>query len=306
MASRSVSAAGQTSSTSSLGVAFWRGWLPIAVLPATVIALAPPAWPRWAYMWALALAIFAGCKRLTWRRAPIVGVPWWRHAGYLLAWPGLDAAAFLGARGVAAPPPREWVCAITKSILGIMVLWGVARWVPADAPLLAGWIGMIGIVLILHFGAFHMLSCAWRWLGVDARPLMNRPLASVSVSEFWGRRWNTAFRDLTHRFLFRPLYRWVGARGAIVAGFLISGLLHEAVISLPARGGYGLPTLFFLLQAVAMLAERSRVGKQLGLAHGWRGRLFTMAVLIIPAAGLFHPPFVVRVIVPFMAVCGAR
>jgi D-alanyl-lipoteichoic acid acyltransferase DltB (MBOAT superfamily) len=214
--------------------------------------------------------------------------------------------SFLSARVVATPAPREWAGAIAKSILGIVLFWGVARWIPPDASLLAGWIGMIGIVLMLHFGAFHVLSCAWRWLGVDARPLMNRPLASVSVSEFWGRRWNTAFRDLMHRFLFRPLRRWVGARGAIVAGFLISGLIHEAVISLPAGAGYGLPTLFFLLQAAAMLAERSRVGKQLGLAQGWRGHLFTIAVLIVPAACLFHPPFVMRVIVPFMTVFGAR
>jgi alginate O-acetyltransferase complex protein AlgI len=305
MASQSVSAEGQARRSSGPHIPFRRGWLPLAVLPATVTALVPSAWPRWAYMWALALAIFAGCKWLTWRRALVAGVPWWRHAGYLLAWPGLDAATFLGGRLVAAPAPSEWAGAIAKDVLGVVLFWGIARWAFADAPLLAGWIGMIGIVLMLHFGAFHVLSCAWRWLGVDARPLMNRPLASASVSEFWGRRWNTAFRDLTHRFLFRPLHPWVGARGAIVAGFLISGLIHEAVISLPARGGYGLPTLFFLLQAAAMLAERSHFGKQLGLAQGWRGRLFTMAVLIAPAGCLFHSPFVMRVIVPFMNAFGA-
>jgi hypothetical protein len=59
------------------------------------VLVAPSAWPRWAYKW---VAIFAGCKWLTWRRTLVAGVPWWRHAGYLLAWPGLDAATFLGAR----------------------------------------------------------------------------------------------------------------------------------------------------------------------------------------------------------------
>jgi hypothetical protein len=47
---------------------------------------------------------------------------------------------------------------------------------------------MIGIVTTLHFGLFHLIACAWRTAGVDAQSLMNRPLASGSVSEFWGRR----------------------------------------------------------------------------------------------------------------------
>lgn len=165
--------------------------------------------------------------------------------------------------------------------------------------------GMIGIVLMLHFGLFHLLSCAWRAAGVDARPIMNQPLASTSVAEFWGRRWNSAFHDLAHRFVFRPLNLRIGPRAAIIAGFLFSGLVHEVVISVPAGAGYGLPTLFFLIQAFAMLFERSHYGKALGLGTGWRGWLFTMMLLALPAYGLFHPPFVRKVIVPFMQALGA-
>ena len=46
-----------------------------------------------------------------------------------------------------------------------------------------------------------------------------------------------------------------GARTALGVGFLFSGIVHELVISLPAQGGWGGPTVFFLLQAAAMFVE---------------------------------------------------
>ena len=287
----------------------WRGWAPVVVLPAAVLTLTPAAWPRWAFMWTLAAAIYAGCKWLTWRRTPAPGAPWWRHAGYLLAWPGLDARAFLLGKPVSEkdrPAPREWWGAALKTLGGGLLFWGVARQVPADRPLLFGLVGMVGLVFLLHFGSFHLLSCAWRSIGIDAKPLMCWPVASTSVSEFWGRRWNTAFRDLTHRFLFRPLTARFGPRLALAGGFVFSGLVHDLIISVPARGGYGWPTLFFCVQLGAMLAERSRLGRAAGLGAGWRGWLFTMVVLILPAFGLFHPPFVSNVIVPFLRAAGGE
>src|ERR1700682_2018251 len=51
----------------------WIGWFPLMLLPAAAIAernLLPP----WAFMWLLALAIFAGCKWATFWRAYIDGV----------------------------------------------------------------------------------------------------------------------------------------------------------------------------------------------------------------------------------------
>ena len=42
-----------------------------------------------------------------------------------------------------------------------------------------------------------------------------------------------------------------------------------------------------------------------GLGAGWRGWLFTMLMLAIPAPLLFHPPFVVGIVVPFMQAIGA-
>jgi hypothetical protein len=282
-----------------------RGWPPLLVLPALVVALTPPAVPRWSFMWTLALAIYAGCKWLTWRRTPVSGLSAWRHAGYLLAWPGLDVTAFLATHAVPPPPRGEWLFAAAKALGGAALLWGAGRVIPMTEDLLLGWCGMVGIVFLLHFGVFHLLSCFWRSLGVNAVPLMNRPWAATTVGEFWGRRWNLAFRDLTYRFLFRPLSSRVGPRWGVAAVFVFSGLVHDLVISTPAGGGFGLPTLFFLIQLVGLFAERSRAGRTLGLGSGWRGRLFTAAVLLGPAPLLYHPPFVRNVVVPFMRALGA-
>ena len=287
----------------------WRGWGPIFVLPTAVLLATPVEWPRWGFMWLLSCAIFAGCKWLTWRRTPAPHTPWWQHAGYLLAWPGLDAKAFLRPERLPIedrPTLGEWTSAAVKFLAGILIFWGVARLVPDDQVLVFGWVGMLGLILVLHFGSFHLLSCAWRSVGVEARPLMNWPLTSESVSEFWGRRWNTAFRDLTYRFLFRPLSARLGPPLATISGFVFSGLVHDLVISLPAGGGYGLPTLFFGTQAAAILIERSHAGRTARLGRGWSGWLFTAVVLVLPAFWLFHPPFVRNVFVPFMEALGAR
>jgi hypothetical protein len=53
-----------------------------------------------------------------------------------------------------------------------------------------------------------------------------------------------------------------------------------------------------------MVIERSAFGRQIGLGSGWPGRLFAISVLLAPAGLLFHRPFVVGIIVPFMQALG--
>ncbi len=271
-------------------------------------SFAPSEWPRWAQMWALAITIYMGCKWLTWQRAHVADVPAWKHGAYFLAWPGLDAETFLQEGShvrCSLCRSAEWLTGVASLTTGIALLFVVARTISPSHAYGVGWMGMIGLVLILHFGVFHLISCSWRTIGVPARPLMDRPLISTSLGEFWGRRWNTAFRDLTYGLLYRPCASWLGPPWGIAAGFLFSGAIHDLVISVPARGGYGGPTLYFAVQGAAMVIERSPFGHQIGLGSGWPGRLFTAAVLISPLGLLFHRPFVTGIVVPFMRALGA-
>jgi alginate O-acetyltransferase complex protein AlgI len=128
---------------------------------------------------------------------------------------------------------------------------------------------------------------------------MDRPLVAKTVAEFWGRRWNRAFRDVGYRAIFRPLVASSGPTIATIGVFSFSGMLHELAISVPAGGGFGLPTMYFALQASAVLLENSSIGKRM-LNHSWRGRLFSAVVVAAPAPLLFHPRFVANVIAPFL------
>jgi D-alanyl-lipoteichoic acid acyltransferase DltB (MBOAT superfamily) len=163
----------------------------------------------------------------------------------------------------------------------------------------------MGIVFLLHFGLFHGLALLWQCLGVAAKPVMRSPLLASSLAAFWSKRWNTAFNTLACDLAYRPLARRLGSALATLAVFLISGLIHDLVISLPARSGYGWPTAYFLLQGGAVLLERSRAGRALGLGRGLRGWLFVLCVTAVPAVGLFHPSFIRNVILPMFQAIGA-
>lgn len=279
----------------------WAGCLPLLLLPAAPIVFRDRMVP-WVFMWTLSFALFAGLKWMTWWQArSFITHTAARSAAYMFAWPGMDAAAFLDSgRHPQSPRTSEWLWAATKTALGIALLWFVARQIPAQQALLRGWIGLFGLIFLLHFGSFHLIALFWQSVGIEAQPIMQQPILARSLSEFWGKRWNLGFRQLAHEFVFRPAQRVFGATAAGLLVFLVSGLIHDMVISLPARGGYGLPTAYFLLQGLAVVFERSDFASRIGLRRALPVRFFAWIIAAAPAFWLFHPPFVMRVILPFM------
>ena len=260
----------------------------------------------WMQTWALAGLLFFCAKWISLHpRGAADRVSLGRMAGYVFLWPGLDAAAFCGPPRAPRPHAREWLWASAKTVFGAGLIWLAASLARSVHPAGAAWIAMAGVVFLLHFGAFHLASLCWRTAGVNAAPIMRSPIAATSLARFWGGRWNRAFSDFMQPHFFVPWAKRFGARDAMLGVFLLSGLLHELVISVPARGGYGLPTAYFAVQAAGFCLERGPVGAWLGLGRGFRGWVFTMIIAAGPLYWLFHPVFVRHVILPMLRGIGA-
>jgi hypothetical protein len=280
-------------------------WLPLAVLPVAAGALTAD-WPAWVRMWLLAFSIYASLKWLTFAVSPAARqATLGQSAGYLLLWTGMDAEAFFG-KSPRTEQPRwtEWTWATGQMAAGAWLLVRLAPRLAVSHPLVAGWVAMTGLVSVLHFGVSQLLSLGWRAAGTSAQHIMHKPVFARSLADFWGRRWNLAFRDLAHRFVFQPLIGRVGPAWAMTAVFFVSGLVHDAVISVAARAGWGLPTLYFLIQAGAALVERSRMGRRVGLGRGTVGWMFAAAVIVGPVGLLFHSPFLTHVVAPMVEAIG--
>jgi hypothetical protein len=261
------------------------------------------ALPAWVFMWVLAFALYFGCKVLTLAEAgpALAKMNNFRTLGYLLLWPGMDPKPFVQAtREFPVPAYKTWLHATFRTLHGALLIWVIAPRIDEAHWLTRAVVGMLGVIFLLHFGLFRLLALVWQAQHIAVRPLMDNPARATSLTEFWGRRWNSGFHDLMHRYIFRPAAKRFGVRPAMLLVFLASGLIHELVITVPAGGGYGLPTLYFLLQALAVELERSPRGRQLGLAHGLKGWCFTLLVTAGPIALLFPPPFMKNIILPML------
>ena len=248
----------------------------------------------WAQMWCIAAALFFAAKTAVLRHAksrrriPANASPY----AFALLWPGMNWAQWTSA-AVGGTATRGTLLDGGLNVgFGLVLMFGMARLIPQ--PLAATWVAMIGLIFTFHCGAFTLLAAVWQALGRGVRPIMHCPIAAASITEFWGKRWNLAFRDLAHTTIFMPAARRLGAGGATWVVFIVSGIAHDLVISVAAHGGYGWPTVYFIVQGVGHAIEQRC---QITSALVWRLRAWVFVALPLPL--LFHAPFVLRVMRPF-------
>jgi alginate O-acetyltransferase complex protein AlgI len=224
-------------------------------------------------------------------------------AGRLVAyfiWIGVQPRPFLPGYTPPRTAPRPtWRGFLLNLLIGIVFLWGVPLLLPAGTPLLVrAWAGLAGWAFLRLFAGFDLLALVYRELGFPVEKPWDNPAVATSLRDFWGRRWNRLMSGMLRDLLFIPLARWVGVVGATAAVFVYSGVLHEFV-SVLARGGYGGPLLYFLIQGGGFLLEGTRLGRFL-VRWPWLGWCWTMLVVVGPVALVAPPALLYDVIVPIL------
>jgi hypothetical protein len=225
-------------------------------------------------------------------------IPWLAFAA---GWAGMRAQPFesLGAAAL----PNAWAMirfGISRVIAGLLLI-ALAHGIVAlhlSAGLtyiLVSALLLIGLSQILHFGLLSIGAGQWRLMGVNTYYLFRQPAKAMSLTEFWGKRWNLAFIEMTSVAIFRPLKGKFGKGTALAVAFLFSGLLHELALSVPVNSGYGLPMLYFIIQSVVLLVEKPMLKR--GVLHDpVLARLWVFFWLVVPMPLLFHTQFIKQVV----------
>lgn len=139
-------------------------------------------------------------------------------------------------------------------------------------------------------------------IGVELEPHFDEPYLATSLQDFWGRRWNLMVSNILRPTVYEPVRsisssligkKW-RALPAVVATFLVSGIMHELVFyNIGRLKPTGEVTCFFLLHGVSLVieiaAKRALKGKIWipGIISG----PLTLAFVIYTSFWLFLPPF---------------
>ncbi|KAF3648243.1 putative endoglucanase 11-like [Capsicum annuum] len=159
-------------------------------------------------------------------------------------------------------------------------------------------------------------------LEVELDPPSNEPYFSTSLQDFWGRRWNLTVTNMLRLSVYNPV-RWVvvvvvgkerarwAQRVAMLATFLVSGLMHELIFYYVnnVRPSWEM-TGFFALHGLCVVVETDvkRALKDTWRLSGLISGPLTIGFVMVTSFGLFFPPLIrngadVKVLEEFVFCC---
>ncbi|KAL6660343.1 hypothetical protein ACP70R_001889 [Stipagrostis hirtigluma subsp. patula] len=105
-------------------------------------------------------------------------------------------------------------------------------------------------------------------LGMEVDPQFDRPYLASSLRDFWGRRWNLMVPAVLRPSVYGPVRARAGKAAGVLATFLVSGLMHEAMVCyISLRPPTGEMAAFFLLHGACCVAEEWCARRR--TARGW-------------------------------------
>ncbi|HZY40006.1 MAG TPA: MBOAT family protein [Mucilaginibacter sp.] len=226
-------------------------------------------------------------------------------AAFAGGWVGMRAQPFETLGGDPLPGARQILMfGISRLVVGGLIILAAREivWLPLNAGfihVIVSVLLLVGFSFVLHFGLLSISAGIWRHSGANTYLLFRQPAKAISLTEFWGKRWNLAFSEMTSIAIFRPLRGKVGPAAALMLAFIFSGILHELALSLPVNRGCGLPTLYFIIQGGMVLLEKILREKGVNFlqnklfAHVW-----VFFWIVAPAPLLFHAEFIKQIIWP--------
>ncbi|KAF8653192.1 hypothetical protein HU200_062642 [Digitaria exilis] len=139
------------------------------------------------------------------------------------------------------------------------------------------------------------IAAAGAALGMEMEPQFDRPYMESSLRDFWGPRWNLMVTAILRPSVYDPVRARAGKPTAAMATFLVSGLMHEAMIYyLTLRSPTGEMTAFFVLHSACCVAEAFCARRW--AVKGWAPPPRPVATLLVvvfvagTAFWLFFPP----------------
>lgn len=156
---------------------------------------------------------------------------------------------------------------------------GIARY-------LAGTVCVAAVALAAFEVFSGLVNAVYRAVGIDVPAVQRNPIASRSLAEFWGQRWNRVVGGWLREFVFEPLARRRHPRLGLAAAFAASGAMHSWLIIGLGIGAALQMGAYFVVQGAALFLE-ARLGVR--RAPPAMGRLWTIVVLVAPLPLLFGP-----------------
>lgn len=157
----------------------------------------------------------------------------------------------------------------------------------------------LGVELILAITAVPVRTI----LGLEVEPQFNEPYLATSLQDFWGRRWNLMVTSILRPSVYIPV-RKLSARAlgtahslalAVMATFLVSGLMHEIIYYYLTRASPTWEvTCFFILHGVAVVCEielKNALNGRWRLHRSVSGAL-TLVFVAITGDWLFFPQLI--------------